>query len=804
MLGLDVRHAFRLWRRAPVVTAGAILTLAIGVGANTAVFSVVHGVILRPLPYPGSDRLVELSETNLPRNLFSFSVSALNYLSWSGRSRSFEALAAFQSINLTLTGAGDAERLPASAVTSSMFRVLHLAPIVGREMRAEDEQPGAERVALLAEPLWRARFGADPAMVGRSITLSGEPHRVIGVVPPEFAVSRSQGAQVFVPLVIEPERERRGNHTLRVVGRLRPGASLGGAREEMRAIASAMEQDFPESNRDWGIRLETLYDTMFDERLRRSLLVLLGAVAVVLAMACANVANLLLAKAATRRRELALRAALGAGRGRLVRQLLTESVCLASVSGACGLAVSYLGVEWLRPLLPPTLPRIDEIRVDAVVLTYGLLVSVVGGLLVGIATAVRATRGDLLPGLTQSGRGFAGSPAAPLLHGLVVAQMALGTMLLVGAALLLQSFLRMQLVPLGFDPAGVMTARISLPQGSYRDPGRTSDFYDRLRQAPERRPQVRAAGLATSAPFTSGVRAMASVRDPSSSDAGVTAVEHLVTPGYFQAAGIPILMGRSFLEYDSTSSPPVVVVSQGVGRQLWGDQNPIGRTVSKDERQYEVVGMVGDVRGSDGQGLTGGGPERPPRAAVYFSATQWPQRTMTLLVRVAGDPSGVAPGIREAVRTIDPAQPIYQLRTLRDWLTESSAQPRLTSSLTGVVALVALLLAAVGVYGVLSYSVAQRKQEIGVRLALGAARGQVIRLVLFGGLSWAVVGVAIGLVSAFAFSRVLAAVLFEVSARDPATFAAAGTSLAVVALVASYIPAARATRIDPTIALRSE
>jgi putative ABC transport system permease protein len=810
----DIRHAFRLFLRTPIVTATALLTIALGVGGGTAVFSVVYAVMLRPLPYPQPDRLVELFEDNARANTRMMRGSALNYRSWAERTTSLEAVAAFQGAGFTLTELGDPERLNGSAMTASMFDVLGLPLLAGRGFRAEDERPGASRVAVLAEPLWRRRFGGDPAIVGQSITLSGERYEVIGVVPRAFReVGRAQmsspdAPQIFVPLTIDPATENRGNHVLRVVGRMRPGVSIDRARDELRRIAAAMQQEFPATNKDWSVRIETLYDTMLDERVRPSLLVLLAAVGTVLLIACANVANVLLARGIARQRELAVRTALGAGRSRLFRQLVTESLCLAAISGACGLLLAVFAVSALRTMLPASLPRIDEVRVDFAVLGAGLLLTILSGLFMGLAPAVRASRAALMPSLAQQGKGLAGASRTFVRHGIVVAQMALATMLLVAAALLLQSFLRLQHVRLGFESEGVITARVSLPREKYPDAARTAGFYRQLLDSIGGMSQVRAVGAGLSAPFTPGVRASGKMRDraqaslsrATDADAWIPAAEHIVSADYFRSLAVPLIAGRPFGREDGLESPPVAIISESAARQLWPGQNPIGRTIEwNGPRQHEVIGVVGDIRGS-----AGGGADREPGAAVYLSAAQFPQRTMMLVVRTSSEPAAIVPAIARAVRDLDPAQPVYQVRRLRDWVDESASQPRFTTTLSGMFALVALLLAAVGVYGVLSYSVAQRTQEIGLRMAIGARRAQIVAMVMQGGLSWALAGIAIGLIGAFAISRVLGTLLFEVKPRDPITYAAAGAMLAAIAAIACCIPAARATRIDPVIALRAE
>ena len=515
----DVRYAWRTWRRTPILALAAILTLSVGVGANTAVFSVVHGVLLRPLPYPDADRLVELFEDNSRAGGGPFfRVSLLNYLSWVERARSFDALATFGGRDFTVTEHGDPERIGGSAVTASLFNVLGVAPIVGRPLREEDERPGAPPVALLAESLWVRGFGRDPSVVGRSIGLNGTRHRIIGVVPTAFReVGRTQigsagAAEIFVPLTMDTAQSR-GNHTLRVVGRLRPRISLDQGRDEMHRLAASMEEEFPATNRNWGVRLERLHDSMFDPRVRLSLLVLLGAVGVVLLIACANVANLLLTRATSRQRELALRTALGARPARLARQLLTESVALAMAGGACGLTVAILSMQALRTLIPPTIPRGDEIGLDGTVLGFGLFTTIACGLFFGMVPAARWARANPLAAITQSGRGVLGSSREAWRHGLVVAQMGLATMLVVLAALLLQSLVRLQQVPLGFEPSGVMTARLSVPQVKYPDAAATLAFHRALLGSLETLPSVRAVGLMTSAPFGPGVRRGVTLRD---------------------------------------------------------------------------------------------------------------------------------------------------------------------------------------------------------------------------------------------------------------------------------------------------
>jgi putative ABC transport system permease protein len=810
----DVRHAWRTWRATPGLALAAILTLALGVGANTAVFSVVHGVLLRSLPYPNADRLVEVFEDNTRTGGGPFfRVSLLNYLSWAERSRSFDALAAFNGRAFTVTEHGDPERVSGSAVTASLFQVLGLPPILGRPLSGDDERPGATPVALLAESFWLRGFGGDPSVVGRSIVLNGVPHQVVGIVPNTFReVGRTQigsadAAQIFVPLARDTAQSR-ANRTLRVVGRLRPEISVDQGRDEMHRVGAALEEEFGASNRKWGVRMERLQDSMFDPRVRVSLLVLLASVGVVLLIACANVANLILARATTRRRELALRATLGASPARLARQLLTESVSLAMVSGACGLALAAISRQSLRSLIPATIPRVEEIGLDTTVLGFGLFTTLACGLFFGMLPAARGARIDLLSGLAHSGRGVLGPSRELWRHGLVVAQVGLATMLVVMAALLLQSLVRLQRVTLGFESGGVTTARLSVPPAKYPDAAATLAFHRRLLESLEALPSVRAVGFMTSAPFAPGVRRGIPLRDrtsPSeSSDAPASAVEQIVSQGLFRALGVKLVAGREFGASDQLGSPLVAIVSESLARRLWVRSNPIGQVLQLDGRSHQVVGVVEDVRGNEGVGTRGGGLERDPGSTVYLSSAQFPQSTVSLVIRADVPLEAILPGVRAAIRELEPSQPVPDLRRLDDWIAESAAEPRLTTTLAGTFALAALFLTAVGIYGVISYSVTQRTQEIGVRMAIGAARASVVGLVLRGGMTWACTGIALGLLGAWAASRAVASLLFHMSAADPLTFVSAALALAAVAALASAVPAIRATRIDPVIALRGE
>ena len=656
-------------------------------------------------------------------------------------------------------------------------------------------------------------FGGDPSVVGRSIVLNGTPHQIIGVVPTTFReVGRTQigsasAAQIFVPLTRDTAQSR-GNHTLRAVGRLRPQISLDQARGEMHRLAAAMEREFPATNLNWGVRIERLHDSMFDPRIRVSLLVLLGAVGLVLLIACGNVANVVLARAASRQRELALRAVLGARPARLARQLLTESVSLAMVSGACGLTVAMLSMQALRTLIPATIPRADEIGFDGTVLGFGLCITSACGVFFGMAPASCGARANLLSALTQSGKGVLGSSRELWRHGLVIAQTGLATMLVVLAALLLQSLVRLQQVPLGFEPDGVITARLNVPPVAYPDAAATLAFHRTLLGSLESLPSVRAAGLMTSAPFAPGVRRRVTLRDRAaadrSSDAPTFAVEQVVSPGVFRTLGMRLLAGREFGVQDRTGSPLIAIVSKGLARQLWADADPIGRVLEFDGRRHEVVGVVEDIRGNDGVGTRGGGLDRDPSGLLYLSSAQFPQNTVSIVIRTDAQLGAILPTIRAAVGAIDPALPVADLRHLEEWIAESAVQPRVTTTLAGAFAVAALFLTAVGIYGVISYAVSQRTQEIGVRMAVGASRTSVVRLVVRRAMTWAGGGIVLGLLGAWSVSQTIASLLFDVSAADPLTFAVTALALAGVSALACTVPAIRAMRVDPVIALRGD
>ena len=791
----DLRYAIRLLRRSRLFTLTVVLTIAIGIGATTAIFSVVNAVLLRPLPFADPDRLMQVAEKNDRLHLPNFGSSALNFLSWKEQTRSFDQLGAIQFATFTLSGRGDPENYTGNAISQSLMPLLGLSPVVGRGFSEGDAKPGAAPVALISESLWRRRFGAETSLIGRPATLNGVAYTVVGIAPQALTVLTN--GDIWVPLVIDPPKEMRLNHVLFVVGRLKPGVTYRTAQAEMDTIAARVGQQYPEV-KDWGINLTTFTDTFVSSQLRTALLVLLGAVVFVLLIVSANVANLLLARALERRKEMAVRAALGAGRGRLLRQLLIESLVLSSVGGGIGLVAAMWGVGLLESTLPPNLLPVPNIGVDRTVVLFALAVTVVTGIVFGLAPAWHSAKIDVNTALKEAGRSASGGVRPIFRKGLAGAELALATVLLVGAALLVRSLLELQRVPLGFDPNGVLAFQISLPPTKYDGVKRVM-FYRELGAMLKALPGVKNAGVSSGIPFGVGNYTTSPVSAPGKSalppDTSVPVDWRTAGPGYFDTVRIPILRGRDFTDSDTASAPPVMIVSRATARTFWGDDDPIGRIVRRvaDRKDFTVIGVVGDIRS------TTLNRESP---ALYYSAGDrtWP--LMDIVVRPAGDSASVLAAIRQKVRAIDPELPLSNVRPMTEWVATSAAQPRLNATLLGVFACVALLVAAIGTYGVLAYSVSQRTKELGLRMALGADRAGVLRLVVREGMTVGVAGILAGVAAAIAMSRVLSALVFGVSVWDPSTYLVVSAVLALVALASCVVPAVRASRVDPMTALR--
>jgi len=801
----DVRYGARMLARSPGFTAVAVLTLGLGIGANTAIFSVINAVLLRALPYAEADRLVFLTEWSEQVPEMSFSIANLKDVR--DQNSVFESLVGYNGQNFILTGEGtEAERLSGRQVSSGVFATLRKAPILGRPFTAEDDKTGAEPVAILAEGYWERRFGRDPGVVGRRLILSGEPFTVVGIMPKSLHGSWKT-VDVYTPLLRLEDRiggeNNRGNHPgIYVVARLKPGVGEERARTEVKAIAARLAEQHPNTNARQSMTLDSLHQSYVGD-LRPALLLLLGAVAFVLLIACGNVANLLLARAAGRQKEIAVRRALGAPRGRLLRQLLTESVLLAGLGAVLGMVLAYWGVQGLVASLPANVPRADEIRVDGVVLAFTGALAVLTGLLFGIAPAWKISSGGVQNALREEGRGTVGPAHHRLRNTLVVTEIALALVLLVGAGLLVRSFVRVLGADAGFRAEGVLTASIPLPQGRFPDEAKRAAFVRQVVERVKAVPGVQAASAAL--PLLGGWQSSFTLEGRAEPPAGQLPSADItrVTPDYFRAMGVRVQEGRVFSERDIAEAPPVAMVDETFVRAHYPGESPLGKRLrfgssrsphQENVKWIEIVGVVGHVKNY--------GVDQDSRVELYLPYEQSPVTGVTLIVRAEKDPAALSSAVREAVRAVDPDVPVYLVRTLDEIVSDRTAQRRLAVMLISVFAAVALLLAAVGIYGVMSYAVAQRTQEIGIRMALGAERQDILRMVLRHGTLMAVTGIVLGLAVALALARLITSLLFQVSATDPPTFSVVPLVLIAVALLACYIPARRATRVDPLVALR--
>jgi putative ABC transport system permease protein len=807
MMRQDIAYALRGLLRRPVFTSVAVLTLALGIGANAAIFSVVNAVLLRPLPYPSPDRLM-MVWTHNPRQGFEKDVSTYpNFDDWRRENRSFERLAAYTGGSYTLTGAGEPTQIRGAVVTPGFFETLGLPAARGRVFGDTEGRAGSDRAVVLAHGLWKRRFSSDHAIVGKTVLLNGVSHEVLGVMPEGFAYP--EDADLWTPLA-PSERfaelmQARGAFWLTVIGRLRPGVPRPAAQSEMDGIASRLERQYP-ANEGLGIRLVPMHEEIVGE-VQRPLLILLGAVCFVLLIACANVANLLLTRAASRQKELAIRAALGAGRARLVRQMLTESLLLALVGGGVGLLLAAWGVDLLQTMAPTNVPRLALVAVDPAVLAYTVSASLITGLAFGLVPAFQGTS-SAGESLKEGGRtGSEGSGGRRLRSALAVLEIATALVLLIGAGLLVRSFIAMNRVDLGFEARQVLALGLELPRARYPQGPQVTAFYEQLAARLSGLPGVEstAAGsslLLSSLPQSAGLQVEG--RPPAAGDgANVPVPYDAVTPDFFRTLRIPLIAGRLFTAADGPTALRVVVVNQAFVRRYFPDTNPIGRRVTfgdstdSNTSWLTIVGVVADTRR--------GGLHRPqPWAELYYPHAQAPDRRMFVLLRTAGDPMNLARAAQAEVWSIDRDQPVSSVRTVEAIVARAHANRRFTTLLLGLFAAVALVLAGIGVYGVIAYSTAQRTQEIGIRMALGAGRSHVLRMVVGEGLRIGAAGLLLGIAVSLALTRLMSGLLFGVSARDPLTFVALPVMLLAVAMAASWIPARRAVRVDPMIALRGE
>ena len=795
----DIRYGVRSFRKRPGFLVIAISTLALGIGATTAMFTVVNAVLLRPLQFSEPERIVFVNGVNPKQGITESNVSVPDTVDWQKQSQSFEQIAAYITGGFFLTTGDETERVRGAGVSTDFFPLFKMNPISGRTFQPQDVQEGAESVVVISYSLWQRQFGGTSDVVNRKITLNGRPSTIVGIMPAGFDYPGDSDIWSAFPL--NAATQARENRFVSVVTRLKPGVPLAQAQAELDTINQRLAQNYVDTNSGWGVQLLELRESLVGE-LRTSLLILLGAVAFVLLIACANVANLLLARAAYRQKEIALRTALGASRLRVVRQLLTESVMLSIVSGALGLALSLWLIKLLIAIVPENTPRIDEIRIDLRVFGFTLGVTVLAGLLFGLFPALQTSRPNLNETLKDSGQRGSETGGRNRVGGLlIVSEVALSFILLAGAGLLIKSFLHLREINPGFNPENVLTMRLTLPPGKYKQGEPRAQVYKQLIDQVKATPGVQSAAAVLSLPlggdqFNVG-RFVISEGRPMTPDEQINAQHLAITPDYFQTLQIPLKAGRNFTDQDTLQTTKVVIINEKLARMLWPGENPIGRrfTIWRDENfPREVVGVVGDTKSS---------LDKEAWQQMYVPYAQdanW--GSLTLVVRTAGEPTALAGPVREAIRAVDKAVPNYNLKTLNDVVSRSAAPRRVPMLLLSAFAGVAMLLAMLGIYGVTSYYVTQRTHEIGVRMALGAQIIDVLKLVLRRAMVLAVIGIGIGAAGAFAVTRYLTTLLFGVKPFDTITFVAVAFMLAVVVLIACVVPARRAAKIDPLEALK--
>ncbi len=798
----DLKYGARtLWHNR-AFSAVAIVALALGAGVNTAIFSIVDGVLLRPLPFADSGRLVAVETHNPLIKVTHGPASMADFEDWRAASGSLADMAAFETGNTIVEEGGEPERVPAGYVTERFFPMFGVTPIAGRTFTAEEEVFGGPNVAVLGRGLWQRRFGGDPSVVGRTIALAGRSVTVVGIVADTFEPFVGP-VEVWRPLADPPEENPRDNRGLNVVGRLAPGASMTGAESELRTVSSRLEQEFPKTNAGWGVDVIPLSDAVTRD-VRPALLVLFGAVTFVVLIACANVSNLLLARGAARQREIAMRAALGATRLRVARQLLTESVLLYVLGGIAGLAVAYAALKGLIAIAPAGVPRLVDAAIDARVLAFTFGVSIATGVLFGLTPAIQSSKADLNESLKEAGRGLGTSRHRNRARSaLVVSEIALAFMLLVGAGLFVESFARLRAVNPGFEPTGAIMARVALPGARYGSAEASARFYDRLLERVATLPGVTSAGVTSTLPLEGEglhlYRSLVPQGRPETPEEEIDSAYAPVSPDYFRTMQITVLGGRGIAAEDREDTRPVVVVNETLARRLAPDGNAVGMQVRfwhDDDASREVVGVVADVKN--------GSLGREVDPASYVPFAQDPFSTMIVVARTNGVPSSLGPEITSAVRELDPGLPTYGIKALEGVVASSTAPERFQTTLLAAFAAVALLLAMTGVYAVMWYGVAQRRHEIGIRVALGARPRDVVRLVVGQGVGLALVGVAIGAAGALALGQVVASLLFGTSATNPLTLVAGAVVLLAVTALASFLPARKAAGTDPLVALRSE
>ena len=800
----DLRYSFRVLARKPGFTVVAIITLALGIGANTAIFSVVNKVLLSRLPYEDPDRIITLWESSPQTTTKQDKVAPANFLDWRERNQVFESMAAVFPYGFDYTGGGEPETFRSWLVSEGFFEIFGTRALYGRTFDPEEFQAGKGQVVVIGYGLWQRRFGSDPNLVGQKLLLDGEPYTVIGILPPEFRFLDEK--QMWAPKIFDDhDKIQRSSGYIDVVARLKPGVSLEQARDEMNAIAAGLSSEHPRTNQGLGVRLVSLPEQLVGH-IRPALLVLLGAVGLVLIIACANVANLLLARGAERHKELAIRAALGASRTRLIRQLFTESIFLAVLGGVCAILLASWGIDAILALSPANLPRIDEIKIDSRVIGFTFAVSMLTALIFGLAPAVQFSRPELQQFLKEGGRSSsAGFGRRRLRHALVISEIAIALMLLVGAGLLVRSFIHLLQVDPGFSKDNVLSLQVFI-WDKYQTPQQRTAFFDEAFARLSNLPGVESVGAVTALPFnnedTIDVDTNFTIDGQPAPEPGQqpTAYSTVASIDYFKVMRIPLVRGRMFNQYDGPRAPLVVLINESMARRFWPDEDPVGKKITVGSfgrpMSREIIGIVGDVRHT--------GLDSNPRPEFFVPHLQNPFGGMAIVVRASSDPAVLLSTAKEQIREINKDQPFYSINTMDALVSKSLGERRFNLLLLCTFATIALTLAGVGIYGLISFSISQRTHEIGIRMALGARTRDITRMVLGEGIVLALIGVGAGLVGALLLTRFLKGFLFGVTPTDPLTFAAISALLVALALVASYVPARRATRVDPMVALRYE
>ena len=802
----DLRFAIRMLRKSPGFVLIAILTLAVGIGSNTAIFSVVNAWLIHPIDFPEPDRLVVLWQTNTQQGWIN-SVNPANFLDWREQSHAFESLSAWRFAQFDLSGTDEPERIRGSLVSASFFSLLGVRPVLGRDFMPQEDQPGGGRVVLLSHGLWQRRFASDPNILGKNLTFNGEKYTVIGVMPKEFHLTLMGRSEMWAPLAFsEKERLDRQHGSLQVLARLKPGVSPRQGDASLSAVMSRLEKAYPETNTNQGIRLMTLATEIGRHTGSTAILVSFGIVACVLLIACANVANLMLARATGRQREVAVRLAVGAGRTQLMRQFLTENLLLFLVAGACGVLFAFWGVAWIESSIPYEnrgfLPHYAVLNVDLTTMAYTLLVAVFTGVLFGLAPALAGSNVDLGMALKEGARGSSGNRGQRMRQWLVACEVALAVVVLIVSGLLIRSFATALSTEPGFDRLNVITARLGLPATRYSQPASITSFYRQLVERMRLLPGVETAAASQYVPFGSSGSSVEFVIDgkPEPRPGEVpSAIYNATTPDYLRTLKIGLVKGRFVSEQDGAETPKVVVVSDLLANRYWPGEDPIGKQIRLGRKSKQNLTVIGVVRN-----IVMYSYMEPPQPELYVPFLQAPESDMMIVIRTNVSLAAIAPSLRTVVSAIDKDQPVGRIATLDQLVSDENKPFLILTQVMGFFALVALFLAVIGIYGVMAYAVSSRTQEIGIRVALGARRVDVLALVLRQGAKLVSFGAAIGLLASFGATRALESLLFNITATDPVTFSVMLLILATAALLAIYVPARRATRIDPTVALRYE